>query len=145
MLECLVGHNRSEIGASDADVDDVADRLAGVAFPRPAPDAVGEVGHLVEHGVHLGHHVLAVHDNGCPPRGAQGHVQDGTLLRDVDLLPPEHGVDPRAQAGFLGKLQEEREGFVGDAMLRVIQVEAHRLGRQPLAALGVIREEFSEM
>ena len=27
----LVGHHRAEVGAADADVDDVADRLAGVA------------------------------------------------------------------------------------------------------------------
>jgi hypothetical protein len=49
------------------------------------------------------------------------------------------------QAGFLGELKEEREGFVGDAILRVVQVETHRLGRHALAALGVIREEISEM
>ena len=36
---------------------------------------------------------------------AQRDVQDGAFLRDVDLLAAEHGVDPRAQAGFLGQLQ----------------------------------------
>ena len=70
-----------------------------------------------------------------PLRRAQGHVQDGPVFRDVDLLAAEHGVDPRPQAGFLGQLEEELEGFVGDAILRVIEVEAHRLGRHPLAAL----------
>ena len=35
-------------------------RLAGVPLPGPAPDLVGEFGHLVEHGVDLGHDVLAV-------------------------------------------------------------------------------------
>ena len=34
-----------------------------VCLPRAAADPLGEVGHLVEHGVHLGHDVLAVdHD-----------------------------------------------------------------------------------
>ena len=77
--------------------------------------------------------------------GAQGHVQDGSAFRDVDLLTPEHGVDPRLQAGFLRQLHEELEGFVGDVILRVIEVDAHSLGRHPLAACGVIREELPEI
>jgi len=59
---------------------------------------VGEIGHLVEHGVDLGHHVQAVHDDRCPSARAQGNVQDGPLLRDVDLLATKHGVDPRPEA-----------------------------------------------
>ena len=93
----------------------------------------------------LRHHVLAVDDDRCSFRRAQGHVQDGPVFRDVDLLASEHGVDPRAQAGFLGQLQEELEGFVGDAILRVIEEEAHRLGRHALAARGIIREELAQM
>ena len=41
MLERLVRHHRAEVGAADADVDDVANPLAGVALPRAAADAVG--------------------------------------------------------------------------------------------------------
>ena len=145
MLERLVGHHRPEVGAADADVDDVANALAGVALPGAAADPVGEVGHLVEHGVDLGHHVLAIDDDRCPSRRAQRHVQDGAVLRDVDLLAPEHGVDPGAQAGFLRQLQEELEGFVGDAILRVIEEDAHSLGRHPLAAPGIIREELPKV
>ena len=43
MLERLVGHHRPEVGAADADVDDVANALAGVALPFAAADAVGEI------------------------------------------------------------------------------------------------------
>ena len=64
-----------------------------------------------------------------PAGRAQGHVQDGAVLGDVDLLAAEHGVDPRAQPGLLGQVKEELEGLVGDAVLRVIQVDAHGLGR----------------
>ena len=97
MPQRLVGHHRPEVRAADADVDDVADALAGVALPLAAADAVGEVGHLVEHGMHLRHDVLAVHDDRCASRRAQGDVQDGAVLGDVDLVTAEHGVDPRAQ------------------------------------------------
>ena len=145
MLERLVGHHRPEVGAADADVDHVADAFAGVALPCAAPDPVGEVGHLVQHGVNLGHHVLAVDDDGRRSRRAQGHVQDGAVFRDVDLVAPEHGVDALAQAAFLGQLQEELEGFVRDAILRVIEKDARGLSRQTLAAVGILREELAEM
>ena len=137
MPERFVGHHRPEVGAADADVDDVANALAGVALPRAAAHAVGEVGHLVEHRMDLGHHVLAVHDDGGVPRRAQGDVQHGAILGDVDLVAAEHGVDARAQAGFSGQLHEQLEGFVRDAVLRVIEEQARRLGRQPFAAFGV--------
>ena len=63
-------------------------------------------------------------------RRAQRHVQDGPVFRDVDLLAPEHGVDARPQAGLLGQLQQQLERLVGDAILRVVEVEARRLGGQ---------------
>ena len=135
MLQRLIGHHRPEVGAADADIDDIANALAGVAFPGAAADAVAEIRHLVEHSVDLGHDVLAIDEDGWPSRRAQRHVQDGAVFRDVDLLAAEHGVDPAAQAGFLRQLQKELERFVGDAVLRVIEEDARRLGRHPLAAL----------
>ena len=80
--------------------------LAGVTLPHAAPDAVGEVSHLVEHGVDLGHHVLAINDDGSAFRSAKSDVQDRAIFRDVDFLAAEHGVDALAQAGFLCQLQE---------------------------------------
>src|SRR5262249_44889518 len=58
VAERLVGHDRPQIRAADADVDDVADALSGVALPGAALYALGEVGHLVEHGVDPRHDVL---------------------------------------------------------------------------------------
>src|SRR5208337_1248917 len=145
VLERLVGHHRPQIGAPDADIDDVPNTLAGMAQPGAAPDAAGKVSHLVQHGVDLGHHVLAVHDDDCSLRGTQGYVQDGSFLRKVDLFSPEHGVNPGSQAGFLGQLQKQLEGFAGDAILGVIQVKAHSLGGHALAAAGIVPKEFPEM
>ena len=72
-------------------------------------------------------------------------MQDGSLFGEVDLFTPEHGVNPGSQVGFLGQLQEQLEGFVGDAILRVIQVQAHSLGGHPLAAAWIVPKEFPEM
>ena len=145
VLERLVGHYRPQVGAPDADVDDVPNRLAGVAQPGAAADAVGKICHLVQHGVDPGHHVFAVHGDDGSLRGAQGDVQDGSFLRQVDLFSPEHGVDPGSQAGFLGQLQKQLEGFAGEAILGVIQVKAHGLGGHPLAAAGIVLKELPEM
>src|SRR5207344_1266017 len=60
------------------------------------------------------------------PLGVRSATCSGPVLRDVDLLTVEHGVDARAQTRFLRQLQEELEGFVDDPVLRVIQIEAHR-------------------
>ena len=145
MPQSLVRHHRPQVGPADADIDDVADRLAGVALPLPIAHPGGEVGHLVEHGVDLGHDIFAVHDDGLPFGGAQGNVQDGPLLRDVDLLAPEHGIDASPQAGLLRQLQQEPEGFVGDAVLRIVKVDADGLRGHALSALWIVREELPQM
>jgi hypothetical protein len=79
--ESFIRHHRTEVGAADADVDDVADALSGVAFPLAAADAVGEGGHLVEHGVNRGNDVFAVDLNGFGFWSAQSDVQHGAVLR----------------------------------------------------------------
>src|SRR6266436_1533510 len=49
VLECFVRHHRSEVGAPDADVDNIANPLARMTRPCAAPDPSGELGHLVSH------------------------------------------------------------------------------------------------
>ena len=78
-------------------------------------------------------------------RRAQGHVQHGAVFRDVDFVAPEHGVDPLPQAGFLRQLEEQLQGFVGDAVFRVIQVKARGLDGHPFAAFWVVREQFPQV
>ena len=61
--------------------------------------------HPIEHSVHFGHDVLAVHDDRRVLRRPQGNVQNGALLGDIDLLAAKHGVDPLAQAGLIRQLR----------------------------------------
>ena len=145
MLQRLVGHDRTKVGAADADIDDVANSLARVALPLAAADAIGKCRHLVEHGVDLGNNVLAVGLDGFAFRRAQGDVQHRPLLRDVDLVAAKHGIDPRAQARLLGQLQQQLQRFVGDAILRVIEVNPYCLSRQSLPALGVVGEQLAQV
>jgi hypothetical protein len=66
-------------------------------------------------------------------------------LRQIDLLAPEHGIDPVAQADSLRQLEQELERLFGDAVLRVIEVDPTCLGGHVLAALWIICEQCSQM
>ena len=145
VLEGLVGHDGPEVGAADADVDDVADALSGVALPRATPHAGREVGHGIEHGVDLGHHVLTIDDDRRTARSSQGHVQDGPSFRHVDLVAPEHGVDALAQTALLGQSAKQCEGIVGDAILGVVEKDPDRLGGQAFSTFGVVGEERAQV
>src|ERR1700733_3600607 len=63
MLQGLVRHDRAKVRSADADVDDVADAFAAVTLPGAAADEVAEVGHSVERGGDLRHHVLPLPHN----------------------------------------------------------------------------------
>src|SRR5258707_123403 len=84
--KCFATHRRQVVEPANADVDDTANTLAGVSFPLSVTNPVGEVRHLVEHGMNLRNDVLAVDQDrsslGCP----QGHMQDRALLGGVDLI-----------------------------------------------------------
>ena len=141
MPERLVGHHRAEIGSPNADVDDIPDGLPRVTLPLPAANAVGEEGHLLEHGLDPGHDILPVHEQGRALGCAQGHVHDGAALRCIDFLAPEHGADPSGQIRFLGQPEQQVEGPVADAVLRIVQEQVHRRERQPLAATRILGEQ----
>ena len=129
-----VGHLRPEIRAADADIDDIADALAGVSLPGAGPDRVGEGRHPVEHGVHFGHDVLAVDEDRLIARGPQRHMQDGAVFADVDLLASEHRVAPGGDAARLAEIDQQADGLIGDAVLGIVEMEPDGLDGEPLAA-----------
>jgi hypothetical protein len=116
-----------------------------MAFPLPAADAVGEVGHLGQHGVNVRHNVLPVDNNGRALWRPQRDVQHGTIFRDVDLLAAKHRVDPGAQPGLLGKLDEQLERLRIDAVFRVVEVDAGGLRCHALAARRIVREQVTQL
>ena len=105
----------------------------------------GELRHAVQHGMHVRHHVAAVMRDGGVARGPQRHVQHRASFRNIDGFAAEHGVDPRAQAGFIGKLQQQAHGFVGDAVLGIVQVETRGLHAQALPAPRIFGKQVPQM
>ena len=114
MLERLIGHHRPEVGAADADVDDVVIALTGVALPVAAADPVGESAILSSTAWTSGTTFSPSTISIAPLRRPQRDVQHGAVLGDVDLLAAEHGVDARAQAGFLASCS--RSSIVSSVM-----------------------------
>ena len=85
-------------------------RLPGVAGPLAGAHALGEVGHLAQHRVHVGDDVLAVDlDDRALGRAERG-VQHGAVLGDVDLVAPEHRVDAVAEAAPAGRARRAGGG-----------------------------------
>ena len=138
-------HLRPEVAAADADVHHGAHPLAGVARPVTRSHALGERAHAIEDLVHLGHDVASVDLDARPARGAQGHVHDGAILRDVDPLAGEHRLDALTQARSAGERQEQLDRLVGHHVLRVVEEEVAGFGREPLRAVGIVGEQPTQV
>ena len=87
----------------------------------------------------------AVEEDGLALGGAEGDVEDGAVLGDVDLLAGEHGLDAGFETRLLGELGEELEGLVGDAVLGVVEEDATELGGVAGSASGIVGEELAEL
>ena len=138
-------HHRTEVGAADADVDHVGDRLAGRALPRARAEPVGEPAHLREHRVDLRHHVDAVDEDRPVAAVAQRGVEHGPVLGAVDLVAGEHPVAPAGDVGLLGEREQELHGLGGRAVLGVVDEDAARLARHRGESLWIAREQVAQV
>src|SRR5262249_9452736 len=75
----------------------------------------------------------------------QRDVEDGAVLRDVDVLAAEHRVAPLGDALLVGELDKELQRLVGDPVLRVVEEEPGAFCDQALTAAGVLGEELAQM
>ena len=122
-VECDGGHGRAEVGAADADVDDVGQPLPRDASAFPGTHGGGEASHLVEDLVHIGNDVVARVFDDRARRRSKGDVEDGPVLGEVDVLAGEHGVPKAFDLGRSGQVGEQSDRLPGDPVLRVVEVE----------------------
>ena len=107
VLERFVGHDWPEIRSPDANIDHIAYALAGMAFPGTAAQPIGKISHPVQNGVDFGDDVATLMHDRSPAWRTQRDVKHSAVLRDIDLVASEHGVDSVPQPGFAGKLQQQ--------------------------------------
>ena len=124
---------------------DVADALAGVALPVAAAHAVGEGRHLVEHRVHVGHDVAAVDDDRLRRCGARSATCSTARFSVTLILSPRNIASIRSRSpDSSASCSKQPDRLVGDAVLRVVEVDAGGLERQALAARRVVGEELAQ-
>ena len=140
--QALVHHDRAEVGAADADGDDVLDGLAGDALPLARADAVGEGIHLVQDLVDVSHDILAVDDERASLSGrtAQRGVQDGAILGGVDVVATIHGGTTLLKTHGAAEVSKQLDGLVGDEVLGEVEVQVGRIKGELLDAVGISRE-----
>jgi hypothetical protein len=91
--------------------------------------------------VHSGHDIFTVEDNRRTTRRAKRHVQYRSLFGGVDLLSTEHRLDTLAQAAGISQPHQKADRFVGDAVLRIVEIQSGPFGHEALAARGVVGEQ----
>ncbi|EPE06598.1 hypothetical protein F503_02726 [Ophiostoma piceae UAMH 11346] len=126
VLEGLGDHDGAQVGAANADVDNVSQLLAGVAGPGAAADLLAELLHVLEHVVDAagdGGDLDAVdlHGPGLGADIAQSGVVDGTVLGKVDLLAGEHALALLGDLGLGGELGEQRNSLLGQEVLAEVE------------------------
>lgn len=146
-LQGLGDHDRAEIRSTDTNVDNVLNLLASVTLPGTGADLLSESLHVVEDGIDLGDDVLALGVDGGVGDVAEGDVEDGAVLGEVNVFAREHLGAHFLDAGFLGEVDEVLEGILGDDVLGEVEEDGRLCGRalevarELLEARGVLRKE----
>ena len=132
---------RAEVGAADADVDDVGEGAVAAAAARPAPDFRAEPPHCGAHVLHVSYDIPAVERDRLAR--TQRRVQCRAVLCGVDPLAAKKTLDPLRQCALARQHEQQAQRVVGGEMLGVIEknvpaghrksFEAARLGCEQLA------------
>ena len=140
------GQESLQIGTTDTNVDDGVDLLAGVTLPLAAADLLGELLHVLQDGVNILNHALAIDLHGLVGNIAQSSVVDSTILGEVDVLTTEHSITELLNVSLLGELDQKRDSLLGQEVLGEIEenlrvvYSVDELVAEVLEALGVLLE-----
>ena len=145
LAQGLGRHRGSEVGAADADVDHVPDRLPREPGPLVVADAHREGGHPIEDRMDLGDDVLAVDEQALARGRTQGRVEDRPILGRVDALSREHRRPPLLDPCRLGDLHQEIDRVRGRPMLRVVEEDPRALGHHPARPVRVRGEQVAQV
>ena len=96
--------------------------------------------------MHVEDDVAAVELDLLVARRAQGDMQHGAVFPSMlMLLAAPHRTDACAQSALFGQLHELAQRFVGEPVLRIVQIKTGSLHAQPLAALRIVGEKRAQM
>jgi len=95
--------------------------------------------------MNFGNYVLAVYDDGCAAGCAQGDVEYGPILGDVDLFTAEHRVYPSSQLSLVSEADQQVECFGGNPILGIVQINACGVQGHALTALLVACKKIAKV
>jgi hypothetical protein len=72
-------------------------------------------------------------------------MQRRATFGDVHGLPAKHRVHLLGESSLVGEPPQKLQGVVRHSMLRIVEIDARRLRREPLAPGGVGLEEIPEV
>ena len=145
-LQRLADHLGAEIRPTDADIDDIRDRLAGVPSPCARADGFAERLHFGQHTVDFRHDVLATFgQDGSVRAVAQRDVQNGPVLGRIDLPAAEHGRDLLLQVGLAREIEQQPHGVLRHPILGIVEQDVAQSQRQALEPLRVTGKEVTHV
>ena len=119
--QCARRHLGAEVRAADADVDDMANGIAGVALPVAAAQLFDDIRHLFAHRAYFWHDVGLGRRKSGVVEVAQGWMEDGALFADVDLVSSEQAFAPTNDVGGVGQRDEMVQRILIQTLLRKIE------------------------
>ena len=144
-LQRLRHHVRPQVGAADADVDDIGDAPPVMAFPGAVANGAGEAGHPLQHAAHVRHDIDAIDHDGPVGAVAQCGVEHRAVLRRVDLFPGEHAVAPALDILQAREVEQHPHGVGRDPVLGPVQQHAVQAQGEPVEPLGIVREQVAHV
>ena len=146
-LESLVHHDRAQVGATDTDVHNGLDALAGDAGPLAVAHALSECVDLLQHGVNVCVYVLAVNGQcrGVTLGAAQCGVQYCAVFGDVNVLAGEHCLASLLQLDLFSELDQQLDGFGGNQVLGQVDVQFVGGEAELLRAFRVSGKPFAQV
>ena len=119
-LERLRDHDGAEVRATNADVHDGVNGLAGVSLPCAAADGLCELLDVRKDRLYLAHTGLLDLE---VVEVAERDVEYGAVLRGVDVLTGEHLVAIRLDICLASQREQGLEDRVRDQVLGVVEQE----------------------
>ncbi len=95
--------------------------------------------------MHLWNDINVIDFYRCRAGSAEGGVEDGAVLRDVDLVTTEHGVNLAAQTGGVREIDEASNCLAGDEVFRIIQEKPSGFELELLSAGRIGGEKLAEV
>jgi hypothetical protein len=141
MRQRLAGQTRAEVGAADADADDIGDPLQPEVL-RAFTHGVGQcAGTRQRRRDGLGDRRTR---SSGDRRRAQRRVQNRALLRAVDRLATEHGVAVRADARLFGVIEQGLPRRCIDRLPRNVEQQRTQATTEALRPVAVAPEQFAQ-